>query len=78
MVERKRHLLKAVTYRLFGSMATAAITFAFTDRADIAAGVGLIDTVAKIALYYVHERMWYRIRWGVHPGEPEHLHPRVD
>lgn len=78
MVERKRHLLKALTYRLAGSFATAGIAFSFTGRADIAASVGALDTVIKIALYYVHERIWYRIKWGVHPGEPEHLRPRVD
>ena len=78
MVERKRHLAKAVSYRLFGSLATAVIAFAFTGRADIAAGVGVADTIVKIGLYYMHERMWYRIRWGVHPGEAEHLPARVD
>lgn len=70
MVERKRHLAKAVSYRLFGSMATGAIALAFTGRVDLAAGVGVADTVVKLGLYYLHERLWYRIRWGVHPGVP--------
>ncbi len=68
MVERKRHLAKAVSYRVFGSLATAAIAYLFSGRLDIAAGVGIADTVVKIILYYLHERVWYRIRWGVHPG----------
>ncbi len=65
MVERKRHLAKAVTYRVFGSGATAFIAFVATGDAAIGASIGALDSVVKIGLYYVHERLWYRVRWGV-------------
>jgi uncharacterized membrane protein len=71
MVERKRHLAKALTYRAVGSCATAAIAFAATGDAKVGASIGLIDSVAKIGCYYIHERLWYRIRWGVHPSPTE-------
>ena len=71
MVERKRHLAKALTYRAVGSCATAAIAFAATGDAKLGASIGLIDSVAKIGCYYIHERLWYRIRWGVHPSRGE-------
>jgi uncharacterized membrane protein len=65
MVQRRRHLAKAVTYRLFGSAATAGIAYVVSGDAAIGASVGVLDSVAKIGLYYLHERVWYRVRWGV-------------
>ena len=70
MVERKRHLAKAVSYRFFGSMGTAAAAWAVTGNVKVGAVIGVFDTVAKIGLYYIHERAWYRIKWGVRPGSP--------
>ena len=68
MVERKRHLAKAITYRLFGSAATAGIAFVATGNVTLSASIGAADTVAKIGLYYLHERLWYRVQWGVRAG----------
>jgi len=70
MVERKRHLAKAVTYRLFGSMGTAAIAYVATGDAKLGASIGGLDMLVKIGLYYIHERAWYRIRWGVRREGP--------
>jgi uncharacterized membrane protein len=68
MVERKRHLAKAVSYRLFGSVATVAVAYFITKDTTISATIGTGDAVVKIGLYYLHERLWYRVRWGVRPG----------
>jgi uncharacterized membrane protein len=68
MVERKRHLAKAVTYRVFGSAATAFIAFGATGDVGIGASVGALDSVLKIGLYYLHERLWYRVKWGIRGG----------
>lgn len=65
MVERKRHLAKALTYRLFGSGVTAGIAYFATGDAALGASIGAIDTVVKIGGYYLHERAWYRIQWGI-------------
>lgn len=72
MVLRRRHLAKAVSYRVFGSLATVAIAFVLTGDAAISASIGLADSLAKIGLFYLHERAWYRIKWGVvSPGQGE-------
>src|SRR5438045_265778 len=65
MVQRKRHLAKALTYRVFGSAATAGIAYVATGDMRIGASVGIIDSVVKVGAYYLHERVWYRIRWGI-------------
>ncbi len=67
MVERKRHLAKAVTYRILGSVGTTIVAYAATGDARIGASIGVLDSVVKIGFYYVHERIWHRIQWGVRP-----------
>ena len=65
MVERKRHLAKAVTYRFFGTIGTAAVAWAATGDLRLGASIGALDSLVKIGLYYLHERAWYRVGWGV-------------
>jgi len=57
-MSRKKSALKAVSYRLFGSLTTMAVVFIFSGEIKIAGSVALIDVVSKVVLYYLHERMW--------------------
>ncbi len=70
MVLRKRHFAKAVTYRCFGTIATTAVVFGATGSLRLGASIGLIDSLAKVGLYYFHERLWYPVRWGIRTGTP--------
>jgi adenylylsulfate kinase len=46
------------------------VAWALTRQAELAASIGLADTVIKLAAYYLHERAWLRIRFGRRgPGE---------
>ncbi len=60
----RRSLLKAVSYRVGGLVATFAIAWLVTGRADVATVIGAGDTLLKIGLYYLHERVWLRIHYG--------------
>ena len=65
MIEsRKRSIAKAASYRFFGSLVTGSIAYAFSGRWDVAFGVGLVDGLAKIGGYFLHERIWAHIQWG--------------
>lgn len=64
MDTHRRSILKTVSWRLVATLITGAVTFALTGRIDFAITVGLADTFVKFFLYYVHERMWSRIRFG--------------
>jgi uncharacterized membrane protein len=59
-----RSIAKAVSYRVLGSVATAGIVFLFSGDMKVSAGVGALDVVAKIALYWLHERIWNSISFG--------------
>jgi len=62
-----RSLAKAISWRLIASL-TTFIIFYFTAGGKVAlevitAAVG-IELVSKMAIYYLHERLWANIYWG--------------
>ncbi|MDQ6677715.1 MAG: DUF2061 domain-containing protein [Acidobacteriota bacterium] len=71
MESHARSILKAVTYRVFGSASTALLVFFFTRNAGISLGAGIADSVVKIVLYFVHERIWDFVPFG-RPKPPEY------
>ena len=65
-VSKKRHLAKAVTWRIIASAVTALIAFAFGLPPKAVGGVFVADLIIKFVLYYGHERLWYKyIKYGV-------------
>ena len=66
MITRARHLAKAVTWRIVGSIATAVIAWAFGLPPKIIGAVFVVDLIVKFVLYYLHERVWYKhIKFGI-------------
>jgi len=59
-----RSAAKGITYRVFGSLATMVISYAFTGDWKISSGIGAADLFVKIGLFYVHERAWEKISFG--------------
>ncbi len=72
---RTRHLLKTISWRLVGSLDTLLIALFFTkdttESEHKAITIVLLDTFVKMALYYIHERIWYRISFGIKDGKTE-------
>ena len=65
-VDKKRHLAKAVTWRIIASITTALIAFAFGLPPKAVGFVFVADLIIKFVLYYAHERVWYKhIKYGV-------------
>lgn len=73
-VERKRHLAKAVTWRLIASTVTALIALLLGLPLKAVGAVFFIDLFLKFMLYYVHERLWYKhIKYGIKNNDSLHL-----
>lgn len=60
----KRSLIKTVTWRITGSSATFGISYLISGNFAVAGTIALIQLVANTVLYFVHERIWNRIKWG--------------
>ena len=61
---RGRSLLKAVSWRLVGSLDTFLLSLIVTGNGRYAISIASVEALTKIALYYVHERAWRRVAWG--------------
>jgi uncharacterized membrane protein len=53
-----RSLLKAISYRIIGTLTTTGLTFMVTGSARAALTMGAVEPIAKILIYYFHERIW--------------------
>lgn len=60
----KRTLLKTISWRVVGTLATVVISYAITGTLALAFSIGAIELVSKMALYFFHERAWNTIKWG--------------
>ncbi len=49
------------------------IVYLFFGNIELAIATGALETVAKIALYWAHEKIWQKIRWGRKRIEPFNL-----
>jgi len=63
-VSKKRSLLKAVSWRIGGSVVTVLAVLSLTKDTSLSLTAGLLDVTVKFAAYYIHERVWNRIRYG--------------
>lgn len=62
----KRHILKAITYRIIGTLTTITISYAFTGNVAISSLIGVTELIVKPTNYFIHERIWYKIKFGKH------------
>lgn len=60
-----RSLLKAVTWRMVGSLDTFVLSLIVTGRALASTSIGGTELLTKSLLYYLHERFWLHVRWGL-------------
>lgn len=57
-----RSLLKGFTWRLVASTTTITISWYITGQVQTALQIGFIEFFFKIFIFYVHERVWARIK----------------
>lgn len=62
---RKRHLGKTVTWRIVGTLDTMIIAWVITGNPLTGFKIGITEIMTKMLLYYLHERIWYRVNFGL-------------
>tara|TARA_B100000795_G_scaffold155486_1_gene116647 strand:- start:634 stop:840 length:207 start_codon:yes stop_codon:yes gene_type:complete len=61
---KKRTIVKTMTWRVTASLTTFLIAWMLTGDILIGASIGSIEAIAKIFLYYFHERIWNNVSWA--------------
>ena len=68
----KRHVLKAITWRVIGTLDTMAIAWYITGNPIMGFKIGGVEVVTKMVLYFLHERVWFKINFGLpYRNKPE-------
>jgi len=72
LVSRKRHLAKALSWRIVGTLDTMAVSWFVTGDPIVGISIGIIEVITKTGLYYFHERAWYNFSsFGVKDKDSE-------
>ena len=61
----KRHVFKTITWRVVGTLDTIILSFWIWGDGSHSLQIGGAETVSKSVLYYLHEKLWYRIDFGL-------------
>jgi len=59
-----RSVVKAISWRTVGTLDTIIVSYFVTGNLVMAASIGTIEVLTKIAIYYCHERVWNRLSFG--------------
>jgi len=62
---RKRHLFKTLSWRVIGTLDTIILSWIITGNVITGLKIGTFEVITKMILYYLHERTWYRINFGL-------------
>ena len=64
METHKRTLAKTITFRIIATITTVILVLTFTGDYALAGIIGVLDVISKLVIYYLHERVWHKVRWG--------------
>jgi uncharacterized membrane protein len=56
--------VKAISWRLVGTLDTLVISYFITQKISLAASIASLEVMTKMILYFFHERVWNTIKWG--------------
>jgi len=61
----KRHLAKTFSWRVIGTLDTFMLGWLITGNPLTGLKIGGFEVVSKMLLYYGHEKIWYKINYGL-------------
>jgi uncharacterized membrane protein len=61
----KRHIIKTFTWRGVGTLDTVLFGWLITGNPFMGLKIGGLETVSKMLLYFGHEKLWYKINYGL-------------
>jgi uncharacterized membrane protein len=64
-VTRRRSVVKSISWRVLASLDTFVIAYLITGRLTWGAFIAGAEVLTKMLLYYLHERAWAHVAWGL-------------
>ena len=64
-VSVKRHIAKTITWRLVGTLDTIFLGWVVSGDWTVGLAVGGLEMFTKTFLYFLHERVWYKFKFGI-------------
>ncbi len=61
---RLRSVLKALSWRVLATLTTIVIAYFVIGDVTAALQIGAVEVVAKMLIYYLHERAWAQMPLG--------------
>ena len=61
----KRHILKTFSWRGVGTLDTIVLSWIITGSPLTGLKIGGAEVITKMLLYFGHEKLWYRINFGL-------------
>ena len=63
-ISKTRSILKAVSWRIVGTLDTMALGWIITGNPIMGLKIGALELLTKFILYYIHERIWVKFKFG--------------
>ena len=61
----KRHIIKTFSWRFIGTIDTILFGWILTGNPFTGLKIGGVETISKMILYFGHEKLWYKINFGL-------------
>ena len=65
LINKQRHLLKTITWRIIGTLDTMIVAWVISGDPLLGLSIGGVEVFSKMLLYYIHERIWYKSKFGI-------------
>ena len=63
-VKKIRSIVKTISWRIVGTMDTMFLGWLITGDPLLGLKIGALELITKFVLYYIHERIWLRSKFG--------------
>jgi len=61
-ISKTRSILKAISWRIIGTLDTMALGWIITGDPIVGLQIGALELFTKFILYYIHERIWLKFK----------------
>ena len=60
-----RTILKTISWRIVGTLDTMALGWIITGDPLLGVKIGGLELITKFVLYYIHETIWLKSKYGI-------------